>query len=146
MSRAHRTFAHGHALMEVLLAVALTAVTALGLIATQLWMTRDARATALREQAALIADAAAESARAPAANDAALTQWKARASSLLPQGDVTISGAGSSPAFARVTWTAQANAPLDAPRGGDVIDLPASCGSVADTRQGTACIVIAFSP
>jgi Tfp pilus assembly protein PilV len=134
----------GQSLIEVLLAVALTAVTVLGLIATQLWMVRDARATAIREQAALIADAAAELARMPATSDAALAQWKAHAAILLPQGDVSTSGTGSDPVFARATWTAQANTPHDAPRDGNLIDMPASCGE-ADAHQGAACIAIAFS-
>jgi Tfp pilus assembly protein PilV len=54
----------GASLIEVMLAVALTAVTALGLIASQLWIAREARAAALREHAVFVADAVAEASRA----------------------------------------------------------------------------------
>ena len=144
MKRVRYRMSYGQSLIEVLLAVALTGVTALGLIATQLWMARDARATAIREQAALLADAAAELASQPESSDAAFAQWKARAASLLPQGELTIGGAGPAPSIARASWVAQANAPHNARRDGEVIDMPASCGD-ADVRQGMACIVIAFS-
>ncbi len=53
-----------------MLAVALMAVTALGLIAGQLWTAREARAMAMREQAAWIADSVAEAMRTPASADA----------------------------------------------------------------------------
>ena len=43
-----------------MLAVALMAVTALGLIAGQLWIVREARAMSMREHAAWIADSIAE--------------------------------------------------------------------------------------
>jgi type IV pilus assembly protein PilV len=65
----------GQTLIEVLVAVAVTAVTVLGVIAVQLAIARDARAMSYRAQAALVADAIAEAARAPNANQAALDQW-----------------------------------------------------------------------
>ncbi|MFP3646850.1 hypothetical protein [Paraburkholderia sp. SIMBA_054] len=45
--------------------MAVAAVTVLGLIAVQLSIARDARATSYREQATLVADAIAEAARVP---------------------------------------------------------------------------------
>ena len=75
MNAARVRGSRGASLIEVMLAVALTAVTALGLIATQLWIARDTRAAALRERAALLSDALAEAARAPAGGDTALRQW-----------------------------------------------------------------------
>lgn len=94
MSPARLRWLRGVSLIEVMLAVALMAITALGLIAAQLWIAREARAAALREHAVLVADAVTEASRAPAGGDAALRQWKARAASLLPQGEATISERG----------------------------------------------------
>ncbi|HVE10320.1 MAG TPA: hypothetical protein VNE00_23905 [Paraburkholderia sp.] len=131
----------GATLLEVMLAVLLTAVMALGVLAAQLWATRDARANALREQAALLADAAIE-ARRPAARDgaAAFTQWQTRAASLLPHGAVTLSHAGDAPSLMRVTWDAQATLP----RSGELIDLPVPCGDVA-LPANTGCVSLAFA-
>jgi type IV pilus assembly protein PilV len=144
MRRACVFFLRGQSLIEVLIAVAVTAVTVLGLIAVQLSIARDGRATSYREQAALIADAIAEAARAPSAseNAPALSQWKTRAASILPKGDASVSGADLS--FARATWATQLSPPRNATGSGDVIDMPASCGDV-DVPQGRECIVVAFS-
>jgi Tfp pilus assembly protein PilV len=135
-----RASARGESLIEVMLAVVLTAVTALGLIAAQLSMIRDARATATREQAALIADALVEAMQGAARSNAALSQWRARASYLLPQGEVSVSGAGDRTSIARVTWHALAGTS----RTGEVIDMPPPCGDVA-VPAGTGCVVLAFA-
>jgi len=129
----------GASLIEVMLAVALTAVTALGLIASQLWISREARAAALREHAVFVADAVAEAARAPSGGDAALRQWSARAASLLPQGDASTNEHGGGVSFARVTWSAVAA--LQRP--GEAIDKPESCGDLA-VAAGVACVALAF--
>lgn len=129
----------GVSLIEVMLAVALTAITALGLIAAQLWIAREARAAALREHAALVADAVAEASRAPGGNDVGLRQWKARAASLLPQGDASVSERGGGVSFARVTWSAASNLPPPA----EFIDKPESCGDEA-LPAGMACVAMAF--
>ncbi|RFU46243.1 hypothetical protein [Paraburkholderia sp. DHOC27] len=131
----------GASLIEVMLAVALTAVTALGLIATQLWIAREARAAAQREHAAFLADALVEAARAPGGSDAALRQWKTRTASLLPQGDASITGYGGGISFARVTWSA-ASMLLPAV---EFIDKPESCGDAA-LPAGKACLAMAFVP
>ncbi|SEK04459.1 type IV pilus assembly protein PilV [Paraburkholderia diazotrophica] len=135
-------FSRAQSLIEVLIAVAVTAVTVLGLIAVQLSIARDGRATSY--QAALIADAIAEAARAPFASESApaLGQWKTRAASILPKGDAAVSGAELS--FARATWAAQLSPARNGTGSGDVIDMPASCGDV-DVPQGRECIVVAFS-
>jgi Tfp pilus assembly protein PilV len=132
--------AYGESLIEVMLAVVLTAVTALGLIATQLWMMRDARATSTREHAALVADALVEAMQGASASGAALAQWRARAAYLLPQGEASVSGAADPIPVARVTWHALAGAS----RSGDVIDMPPPCGDVA-VPAGTGCVVLAFA-
>lgn len=132
--------AHGESLIEVMLAVVLTAVTALGLIATQLWMTRDARATSTREHAVLVADALVEAMQGVSASGAALAQWRARAGHLLPQGEASVGGSSDRISVARVTWRTLAGAS----RSGDVIDMPPPCGDVA-VPAGTGCVVLAFA-
>lgn len=130
----------GASLIEVMIAVALTAITALGLIASQLWIAREARAAALREHAALLADAVVEASRAPIGGEAALRQWRTRAASLLPQGEASISERGGGISSARVIWSAVRNS-----RGqGELIDKPESCGDLA-APSGMACIAMAFA-
>jgi Tfp pilus assembly protein PilV len=129
----------GASLIEVMLAVALTAVTALGLIATQLWITRETRAAALREQAAFLADAVAESSRALTGGDAALRQWSARAASLLPQAEASASERGDGVSFARVLWSAVRSLPVSEP-------VTASSGVCGDlpVATGSTCVAVAF--
>ncbi|MFM0427912.1 prepilin-type N-terminal cleavage/methylation domain-containing protein [Paraburkholderia aspalathi] len=129
----------GSSLIEVMLAVALMAVTALGLIAGQLWTAREARAMAMREHAAWIADSVVEAMREPSAVDSAIRQWSARATVLLPHGEASVGESGGVSA-ARVTWTTL----RDTPRTGDVIDKPESCGG-ADVPAGSSCVVLAFA-
>ncbi|ALL64228.1 hypothetical protein K788_0004917 [Paraburkholderia caribensis MBA4] len=143
MTRACLVSQRGQSLLEVLAAVTVTAVTVLGLIAVQLSIARDARATSYREQAALVADAIAEAARAPNRNDAAISQWRTRAASLLPKGDAGTSG-GADLSFARATWAWRDSVPGNATNPGDMIDMPASCGD-ADMPQGVQCVAMAFS-
>ncbi|ACC71619.1 prepilin-type N-terminal cleavage/methylation domain-containing protein [Paraburkholderia phymatum] len=143
MTRAILSSQHGQTLIEVLVAVAVTAVTVLGLIAVQLALARDARAMSYRAQAALVADALAEAARAPYPSEAAINQWKTRAASLLPKGDAGING-GRDSSGARVTWAWQASMPRDTANPGDTIDAPASCADV-DAPRGMQCVAIAFS-
>jgi Tfp pilus assembly protein PilV len=128
----------GSSLIEVMLAVALMAVTTLGLIAGQLWTAREARAMALREQAAWIADSVAEAMRTPASANAATRQWNSRATALLPHGEAS-SGDSAGVAVARVTWTSV----RDNAANGEVIDKPESCGG-ADVPAGTSCVALAF--
>jgi Tfp pilus assembly protein PilV len=128
----------GSSLIEVMLAVALIAVSALGLIAAQVWTVREARAMTLRESAAWIADSVAEAMSMPSMGDAALNQWSARASALLPRGEASIGESGAV-ATARVTWASV----RDRPAAGDVIDKPEPCGDV-DAPAGSSCIALAF--
>ncbi|RKF43429.1 hypothetical protein [Paraburkholderia fungorum] len=129
----------GSSLIEVMLAVALMAVTALGVIAGQLWTAREARAMAMREHAVWIADAVAEATREPSAADSAIRQWSARATALLPHGEAAIRES-SGVSAARVTWTAL----RDMPRADDVMDKPESCGG-ADVPAGASCVALAFA-
>lgn len=129
----------GSSLIEVMLAVALMAVTALGLVAGQLWTAREARAMATREHAAWIADSVAEAMREPSAGDAAIRQWSARATVLLPHGEASVTER-SGVFIASVTWRAL----RDMPRADDVIDKPESCGG-ADVPTGASCVALAFA-
>lgn len=132
----------GSSLIEVMLAVALMAVTALGLIAAQLWTAREARATALREHAAWVADSVAETlcgACPSSAGEAAMRQWGARASTLLPHAEVTVVESGGVSA-ARVTWLSV----RDMPCTNELIDKPESCGG-ADVPSGFSCVALAFA-
>lgn len=138
-SSCRRQTCRGSSLIEVMLAVVLMAVTALGLIAGQLWTAREARAMSMREHAAWIADSIAEAACASCTGDPAVSQWSARAATLLPDGQAVISESGAMPA-ARVTWTP----PRDMPRSGDVIDKPESCGGM-DAPAGSSCVALTFA-
>lgn len=129
----------GSSLIEVMLAVALVAVSALGLIAAQVWTARETRALALRENAAWMADSLAEAMRTPSMGDAALNQWSARASLLLPHGEASIGESGAV-AMARVTWAAV----LDRPLAGGVIEQPEPCGGI-DAPTGSSCVALAFT-
>ncbi len=129
----------GSSLIEVMLAVALMAVTALGLIAGQIWTAREARAMAMREHAAWIADSVAEAISSPAVGDSAIRHWNARATVLLPQAQVSVGESGGI-STARVTWVS----PPDMHHADDVIDKPASCGGV-DLPVGSSCVVLAFA-
>jgi Tfp pilus assembly protein PilV len=145
MKRTYRVSHSGQSLIEVLVAVAVTAVTVLGLIAVQLSIARDARSVSYREQAVLVADAIVEAARAPNPGDAAISQWKTRAASLLPKGVADVGGAsGGAVSFARATWAWQDSMPRGGRDSGDVIDVPASCGDV-DVPDGTQCVALAFA-
>ena len=129
----------GNSLIEVMLAVTLMAVTALALIAGQLWSAREARAMAMREHAVWIADSMAEAARTPAALEAAIRQWNVGATTLLPHGEASV-GESAGVATARVTWTSV----RDMPGANERIDTPESCGGV-DIPAGTACVALAFA-
>lgn len=130
--RCQKTKSGGSSLIEVMLAVAVMAVMALGLIAGQLWTARDARAMSMREHAAWIADSVAEAVSAPSPGDAALKQWSSKASMLLLRGEASVVGAGAV-SVARLTWAALRNLP----RADGAIDKPESCGTV-DASVGLA--------
>lgn len=131
----------GSSLLEVMLAVALIAVTSLGLIAGQLWMAREARAMSMREHAAWIADSIAEALYAHSA-DAALAQWSARASVVLPGGKAALSQSAGT-ATALVTWTSARNmAPAD--ESNDALEQQRTC-AMANVPARASCVALAFS-
>ncbi|MGF6776319.1 type IV pilus modification PilV family protein [Paraburkholderia sp. GAS334] len=132
----------GSTLLEVMIAVALVAVTALGLVATQLWMTRHANATAARERAAFVADSLVEAVRGSSAAGTDSAQWKSRVASMVPNGETSIAAQAAGMATARVTWAALPETHGVVPA--NVIDMPEFCGDVA-VPKGTACVAIAFA-
>jgi type IV pilus assembly protein PilV len=97
----------GDSLIEVMIALTLTAVSALGLVAVQSALARGERAALLRERAALIADSVAEGIRSDADRAPIVSQWQARASSMLPAGDVAVSDRADGVRIATVSWRAE---------------------------------------
>ena len=90
--RAHGQ-ARGSTLLEVALAVAIMAASGVGLIATQLSLSRHAQTAAVRAQAVFIADALAEAAVEGSSGIGAGDQWRTRASVVIPGGAVSIASA-----------------------------------------------------
>jgi Tfp pilus assembly protein PilV len=128
MTRLSRT--HGDSLIEVMIALSLTAVTALGLIAVQSAMARGERMALLRERATLIADSVAEGIRSDADRVAVIAQWQARAAAMLPDGDIAVLNRDDGVRVAVVSWHA--------------VEHAESCpeSQVGATK---ACIAVAFA-
>ncbi|WP_248320468.1 prepilin-type cleavage/methylation domain-containing protein [Caballeronia sp. Sq4a] len=101
-----KTTQSGDSLMEVMIALALAAVTALGIVAVQSALARGERLALLRERATLIADSVAEGIRSDADRAAVLSQWQAIASSTLPDGDVAVLDRADGVRVATVSWHA----------------------------------------
>lgn len=98
---------YGDSLIEVMIALSLTAVTALGVIGVQSALARSERMALLRERAALIADSVAEGIRSDADRAAVVSQWRARAASMLPAGDVALYDRADGVRVAAVSWHAE---------------------------------------
>ncbi|MDR5766069.1 MULTISPECIES: prepilin-type N-terminal cleavage/methylation domain-containing protein [unclassified Caballeronia] len=120
----------GDSLIEVMIALTLMAVTALGLIATQSALARGERAALLHERAAMIADSVAEGIRSDADRAAIVSQWQGRAASMLPAGDVAISDRADGVRIATVSWRAQ--------------DCSEPCPE-PQAKPLTSCIAVAFA-
>jgi Tfp pilus assembly protein PilV len=134
----------GATLLEVVLAMAVMAICVLGQLATQISLSRQARAASERERAAFAADAIAEASLAP--SPGAADQWKARVPSIVPQGAIALSGAGGDATVANVatiTWAATQSAALPDSAQPDVGD-DGSCEAVSGA-SGRACFSLAFS-
>jgi type II secretory pathway pseudopilin PulG len=98
--------AYGDSLIEVLIALSLMAVTALGVIGAQIWLARSERAMLNVQRATSIADSVAEGIRRDADRDPVLTQWRSLAASMLPDGDVALLERGEGLRVAVVKWRA----------------------------------------
>jgi Tfp pilus assembly protein PilV len=99
-----RGFGRGDSLIEVLVALALSAVTALGIIGSQMWLARNERSLLARELATSIADSVAEGIRTEADRDPVVAQWRTRAAAMLPDGDIDVLGRGDGLHVAVVKW------------------------------------------
>ncbi len=133
MTRSSRSVGRDDSLIEVLIAMSLTAITALGIIGAQMWLARNERSLMARELATSIADSVAEGIRRDADRDPVITHWRARAAALLPDGDVDVLDRGDGLHIAVVKWRAQASS-----------DGEAVC---AEPGVGAklACVVVAFA-
>jgi Tfp pilus assembly protein PilV len=94
----------GDSLIEVLIALALSAVTALGIIGSQMWLARNERSSLARELATSIADSVAEGIRVDADRDPVLAQWRTRAAAALPDGEIDVLDRGNGLHVAVVKW------------------------------------------
>jgi len=90
MNRSLHRGGRGDSLIEVLIAMSLTAITALGIIGAQMWLARNERSLMARELATSIADSVAEAIRLNTDRDPVVTQWRTRAAALLPDGDIDV--------------------------------------------------------
>lgn len=106
--------ARGSTLLEVALAVALLAGSGMGLIATQLSLSRHGQSAAVRGQAAFIADAFAEMASEDGANVGAGGEWQARTPVLVAGGAVATDVIGTYMSSVAVSWpvTSYGSAPI----------------------------------
>jgi Tfp pilus assembly protein PilV len=130
MKRALWNVQRGDSLIEVMIALSLTAVTALGIVAVQSALARGERAALLRERAALIADSVAEGIRGDADRAAIVSQWQARAAAMLPAGDAAVSDRADGVRVATVSWRAE--------------DRSDPCPE-PQARPLTSCIALAFA-
>jgi len=133
MNRSLRRFQRGDSLIEVLIAMSLTAVTALGIIGSQMWLARNERSLMARELATSIADSVAEGIRHNADRDPVVTQWRTRVAALLPDGDIDVLDRGDGLHIAVVKWRAQLSSD------GEVLCAEPGVGAKL------ACVAVAFA-
>lgn len=110
-----RRFDRGDSLIEVLIALTLSAVTALGIIGAQMWLARNERSMMMRETAVSIADSVAEGIRRDADRDPVVAQWQVRAAALLPEGGIDVLDRGDGMHVAVVKWRSLASGNGDEP-------------------------------
>ena len=134
MTRPLRKVGRGDSLIEVLIALSLTAVTALGIIGSQLWLARNERSLMARELATSIADSVAEGIRRDTDRDPVVTQWRTRAAALLPDGDVDVLDRGDGLHIAVVKWRAQASSDGEAVCPEPSVGAKLACVAVAFAR------------
>jgi type II secretory pathway pseudopilin PulG len=133
MNRSLRKLQRGDSLIEVLVAMSLTAVTALGIIGSQMWLARNERSLMARELATSIADSVAEGIRHDADRDLVVTQWRTRVATLLPDGDIDVLDRGDGLHIAVVKWRTQLSS------GGEVLCAEPGVGA------RLACVAVAFA-
>ncbi|TKC91124.1 prepilin-type cleavage/methylation domain-containing protein [Trinickia terrae] len=129
----------GGTLLEVLVALTLMAVSALGVISAQLSMARRENAVAMRERAALIADSLVEAARGSTPESVTLAQWNVHAASMLHRGDVRFQELGDGLSMSIVRWDALREDSRGTPAG------QGTCKTVAGAAAGEmSCASITF--
>jgi Tfp pilus assembly protein PilV len=127
----------GGSLLELLIALALVAVTMMGAVASQLLVVRIERSTAQRERALVVAASVAESMRDRRSGAYALPRWQAYAAAVLPGAEIAIVDRAPGVAFAVVRWVA--------PRSASWTSLSARDGCpVESARAELACAAIPF--
>ena len=138
MTRSLRKVGRGDSLIEVLIALSLTAITALGIIGSQMWLARNERSLMARELATSIADSVAEGIRhhtdADTDRDPVVTQWRTRAAALLHDGDVDVLDRGDGLHIAVVKWRAQASSDGEAVCPEPSVGAKLACVAVAFAR------------
>ncbi len=136
MTRSLRKVGRGDSLIEVLIAMSLTAITALGIIGSQMWLARNERSLMARELATSIADSVAEGIRhdTDTDRDPVVTQWRTRAAALLPDGDVDVLDRGNGLHIAVVKWRAQASSDGEAACAEPGVGAKLACVTVAFAR------------
>jgi hypothetical protein len=133
MKCSSRRVVGGDSLIEVLIAVSLTAITALGIIGSQLWLARNERSLMARELATSIADSVAEGIRHDTDRHPVVAQWRTRAAALLPDGDVDVLDRGDGLHIAVVKWQAPVSG------GGEASCAQPGVGAKLD------CVAVAFA-
>ena len=134
MTRSLRRVGRGDSLIEVLIAMSLTASTALGIIGSQMWLARNERSLMARELATSIADSVAEGIRRDTDRDPVVTQWRTRAAALLPDGDVDVLDRGDGLHIAVVKWRVQASSDGEAVCAEPSVGAKLACVTVAFAR------------
>lgn len=129
-----RGFDRGDSLIEVLIALALSAVTAFGIIGAQMWLARNERSMVMRETAVSIADSVVEGIRRDLDRDPVMAQWRTRAAAVLPEGGIDLLDRGNGVHVAVVKWRSPTSGNGDDP-------------SCAEPGVGTklACVTVAFA-
>lgn len=136
MSAPRCSRARGSTLLEVALAIAVMAVCVLGQMSTQLALARNAQAAAMRERAAFAADAIAQAA---SVSDAAVEAWKARAQSIVPDGQALVTNEGDA-SLVTVTWTSTRYTG----NGAGAAIAQSTCGGTP-VPDGRDCLALAFT-
>jgi Tfp pilus assembly protein PilV len=130
----------GGSLLEVLVALALVAITIAAAVASQLRVGQAQRAAARREEATMIAASIAAAMRDPSSGLHALPHWQAVAASALPQAHVSIVDHAPGIALAVVGWAE----PLDSPSS-QAPSARIDCANASEREQpGAACSAVPF--
>lgn len=131
---------HGSSLLEVLVALALAAVTVAGAVASQLRVGYTERAAARREEATVIAASVAAAMRDPSSGIRALPHWQAVAAAALPRAELSIVDQAPGIALAIVQW---AEAPVSGSSAAQSARNGCATG-IGHGRAGFACVAVPF--